>query len=360
MLPPAAAAVDPSAAAAAESLNVADEVFVSLPDGCFHSGRIVTFMNSDTTGTARCLVLLADGTEYWSLVDEVQRLGDSSDTMPCIDVDAICVVCKSPNTVDKNEMPTQICEQCGKAYHLKCALDVAIVRRIYNNALDDNERVWFCLRGHRNVTASAKRTKLPTLLSSKIDENVVAAEEESSRRCAAVQHTKSTLQLPFRLDALSWDKQHHYNEQQMYCYCAGSGEWYRQMLQCCRCRQWFHERCIAVLTYPLYCGDGFYVFACAVCNGGTEIVRRQQIDDMDDVVQLLLFNLHVHHPGKEFFGLNDVILPYAIDNWQMLQLKRKVCVFEERKTCRQHDNVFFLITYFSFIFHSSSAQSSAT
>lgn len=58
-----------------------------------------------------------------------------------------------------------------------------------------------------------------------------------------------------QLAQLTWDKNHHKNVEDTYCYCGCNGQWHMQMLQCRRCAQWFHEKCIDVLTYPLYCGD---------------------------------------------------------------------------------------------------------
>lgn len=56
-------------------------------------------------------------------------------------------------------------------------------------------------------------------------------------------------------DTLNWDAYHRVNMENIYCYCGRDGEWFTQMLQCGRCRQWFHEKCVNCLRYPLYCGD---------------------------------------------------------------------------------------------------------
>lgn len=59
-----------------------------------------------------------------------------------------------------------------------------------------------------------------------------------------------------------------------------------------------------------------------MCNDGHEFVRRLRID-ADDLVHLLLFNLSVHN-ARKYFDLAKVIVPYAIDNWQALQLRKTV------------------------------------
>lgn len=129
--------------------------------------------------------------------------------------------------------------------------------------------------------------------------------------------------------------------EQIYCYCGRNGEWYTQMLQCGRCRQWFHEKCVRCLKYPLYCGDRFvwiylikilwlfiwfhfrfYVFVCSICNYGKEFVRRLELKWVD-MVHLMLFNLTAFNV-KKYYDLDTVIIPYVNDNWHALQLPPKV------------------------------------
>lgn len=127
----------------------------------------------------------------------------------------------------------------------------------------------------------------------------------------------------FQLDALQWDASHKINRQGVYCYCGGSGEWIRQMLQCSRCQQWFHEKCLRSLKYPLFLGDRFYIFVCSMCNFGTEFVRRLEMTWVD-LVHLVLYNLNQHEPKRRFFDVETVIIPYLVEFWEILQLSSQV------------------------------------
>ena len=93
---------------------------------------------------------------------------------------------------------------------------------------------------------------------------------------------------------LTWDKDHRTNKQKTYCYCGEDGAWFRAMIQCARCHQWFHERCLfpRPRAMTLLDGDTFYAFICAVCNGGTvECLRRLSDFPEVDLIHLALFNL---------------------------------------------------------------------
>ena len=58
-------------------------------------------------------------------------------------------------------------------------------------------------------------------------------------------------ELPYDFDALKWDANHQRNEQERYCYCGEPGDWYKRMLQCGQCLQWFHQVKSFKITCPV-------------------------------------------------------------------------------------------------------------
>ena len=69
----------------------------------------------------------------------------------------------------------------------------------------------------------------------------------------------------------------------------------------------------------------FYVFVCSMCNYGKEFVRRLELKWVD-LVHLMLYNLTVYN-AKKYYDLDTVIVPYANDNWNTLQLPPRVSYF---------------------------------
>uniref|UniRef100_A0A182M9H3 Zinc finger PHD-type domain-containing protein n=1 Tax=Anopheles culicifacies TaxID=139723 RepID=A0A182M9H3_9DIPT len=128
-------------------------------------------------------------------------------------------------------------------------------------------------------------------------------------------------QLPYDLKALKWDAHHRINATGNYCYCGDDGDWAREMIQCRRCEQWFHGRCVRSLQFPILHGDTYYVFICSICNHGHEFVRRLVVS-MGNLVHLVLYNLIMRN-GCRFYGLRSAILPYIDDNLRTLQLSEK-------------------------------------
>ncbi|XP_012228715.1 metal-response element-binding transcription factor 2 isoform X3 [Linepithema humile] len=266
-------------------------------DGKFYLGTIVEV----DLARERCLVNFMDGTSSWSSFKELTKLA-----MP--DSDVMCVLCKisQPKTDDD----IIVCDKCGRGYHQMCHEP-----QIPKQEPGVNTH-WMCKR----CTDSKMRLRqFGEPKTSMVKANI---RKVCSGRDQPPPPPDDMKKLPYDPDMLSWDAHHRVNAEQIYCYCGLNGEWYAQMLQCARCKQWFHEKCIRCLTHPLYSGDRFYVFVCSMCNYGKEFVRRLEMKWVD-LVHLMLYNLTVYN-AKKYYDLDTVIIPYANDNWHTLQLPPRI------------------------------------
>lgn len=68
-----------------------------------------------------------------------------------------------------------------------------------------------------------------------------------------------------------------------------------------------------------------------MCNYGKEFVRRLELKWVD-LVHLMLYNLTVYN-AKKYYDLDTVIVPYANDNWNTLQLPPRVRSFNKFLKC---------------------------
>ncbi|XP_067660727.1 metal-response element-binding transcription factor 2-like isoform X1 [Haliotis asinina] len=259
------------------------EVLCRWSDGLFYLGKIIKI--DDKVG--KCLVNFEDNSEHWVLFKDIQR--------GAIKGDIACCICRD----ERSDVPNEIvlCDNCGLGYHQQC----------HNPPIDDailQPSVDFMCR----LCVFATTVKRGGAL-------------KKGPTAKAFQTMKQTF--PYNLNKLTWDAQHKTNSQQCYCYCGGPGDWYQQMLQCCRCRQWFHEACTQCLEMPLLCGDRFYMFVCSHCNHGPEYIKRLDMKWVD-IVHLSLFNLTLEGT-KKYYDLIDVILPWVCSRWDILQLDKLNC-----------------------------------
>ncbi|XP_054270961.1 metal-response element-binding transcription factor 2 [Macrosteles quadrilineatus] len=276
---------------------IGDEVLVQRKDGNFYLGTVVEV----NVAQEKCLVKFDDNTDHWSAFKHLAKLNKVENVM--------CVICKKSQTKKDNEVV--VCDRCSRGYHQLC----------HQPTVELGLDCWEC---HRCQAVPLKQLRAMR--------KQAPAPPPAPPPPLSVLPTQSNNKLPYDMEELTWDMHHRVNTEAKYCYCGTPGDWYMKMLQCGRCRQWFHEHCLRCLHQPLYLGDPFYVFVCSLCNNGKEFLRRLEMKWVD-LVHLVLFNLTVYK-AKKFHDIETDILQYLNHNWNTLQLPPKILNVstEERKS----------------------------
>ncbi|XP_049887181.1 uncharacterized protein LOC126381755 isoform X3 [Pectinophora gossypiella] len=295
----------------ANPFHCGDDVLVPNKDGRYYLGTIVELSTSNDNdscevgaGVARCLVKFGDGTHSWAAVSALKLLS----APPADDGRIMCVVCKRregpPPAAGPATNAIIACDMCGRGYHAKChspPVDAWI-----------NGASWHCKRcvdqRYRVAAAENRASKRSDLFRFKGGQQ--RRQQELTPPCDTASTTSSTASEAGK------------DQNETHCYCGEKSDWLAQMLLCCRCNRWFHQRCVSSLQYPLYAGDKLYIFACARCNGGEEYLRRLELCWLD-LAHLALYNLTAYN-APNYFDLDTVIMPYIMDNWHALQLPEKM------------------------------------
>ncbi|XP_032590701.1 polycomb protein Pcl isoform X2 [Drosophila grimshawi] len=259
----------PPPAPAPVSYALQEDVFVKCNDGRFYLGTIIA------KSEQQYLVRFDDKSEQWCELAKLRKLGNEPSSDKSTQSGPMCVACKQA----QHEDIVEICERCGRGYHRGCTTEIA-------------SGIWCCKR-------CAKPMKMQTALEANKPQGICR-------------------QLPYHVDKLSWDEKHRVNEEQIYCYCGKPGKFDHNMLQCCKCRNWFHTQCMQNFKRKLLRGDIFFVFCCTVCNDGVEYLRRLQIDWVD-MLHITLYNLRKHQHQKYHHLLKD-IWPFILEQRHQLPI----------------------------------------
>lgn len=174
-------------------IRIGDEVLVEIDSEKLYLGIV------NDTKNDLFLTQFANGTEQWSPIRKLTKLNVNEES-------SMCVVCKEFNEI------VQVCSQCRRGFHQKCI----------------------------KISTNDDGTSVSTL---------------SSTSSLMGWHCHKCSNTP-KLNEQS-NQVEKFNKTPSGCYCGEQGDWFMQMLQCARCLQWFHAKCIKCLNFPLYFGDRY-------------------------------------------------------------------------------------------------------
>lgn len=189
------------------TFSINEEVLVRKSDDRLYLGTIGEIRNDSYLVKFNC------GSVRWSKLNELSKLSSLDDPPKC-------VACR--DSEDNKSSLVRICKTCQRGYHEQCTTF---------RKHSENPTSWCC-----HICTTTKRTNITGKPGTATAETAVN-------------------KFPYDLEALTWDTHHRQNIQQIYCYCGKRGKWFMQMLQCGRCLQWFHAKCVKCLNFPLYFGD---------------------------------------------------------------------------------------------------------
>uniref|UniRef100_A0A0A9XA67 Metal-response element-binding transcription factor 2 n=4 Tax=Lygus hesperus TaxID=30085 RepID=A0A0A9XA67_LYGHE len=276
-----------------------DEVLMQRKDGNFYLGTLIRI----DWNKEQALVKFGDDTESWSSFGQLTKLSAGVE----------CVKCKESTVEPSNDI--LVCESCSQGYHQMCHTPPVTTAELKVGVKWECSS---CQEESRKLLVSQRSVSVSPSLSSSPEQVVVPQLKIPDNVATECQRKK----LPYNINDLHWDMQRRVNSENKYCYCARSGKWFLQMLQCGRCRQWFHARCIISLRMPLLFGDRFFVFVCSICNAGKEFLRRLEVKWLD-LVHLAIFNLTLTKAVK-YQDVDDDIVNFINEHWDNLQLPPKM------------------------------------
>lgn len=272
-----------------QEFHIDDDVLYLKKDGLRYLGTVVQVDSI----YKKCLVEFDDNTKTWCCFKDLKLFG--------VEDNKSCYTCKKSQSENDNKI--LVCSKCDRACHQLCD-----ELRILNTTAN-----WMC--GICREEKSASKKLSPS--------KKVAGSDSPSKKVVSSNTSPTSLnKLPYNLKLLKWDSKHQVNEEGRYCYCGKNGDWSDNMLQCKRCRQWFHVKCSTSVSYPILRGDKSFEFTCSVCNGGKEKYKRLEME-WPDLVTLIFHNLKLKEKTKDY-NIENIILTFVKKHWDYFKLPPQI------------------------------------